>query len=157
MSQALGVGRFQVDGDAVGKLHAALNLGALGAGHDLQMDVALEAVFFAQDGSGIQELVLRAQPAAQDAGAEEDALGHPSLVESHIGAGELIRREGRPAEIPAAAERAVVAVALARRGEQGFEQGDLLAIWQGCLVEEGLLTFFNPAGQPLSSAGSSSI
>ena len=84
---------------------------------------------------------MRAQPAAENARAEEDTLGHTGLVQSHIGAGELIRREGRPAEIPAAAERTVVAVALARRGEQGFEQGDLLAVRQGCLVEEGFLTF----------------
>jgi hypothetical protein len=140
----MSVWRFQVDGYPVCQLHAALYLVAFGARHDFQVDVTLKPVFFTQDGGGIDELVLGAQAAANDPRAQEHALGNIGLVESDERLCQLIRLEGCAAEISASAEWAVIAIALAGGGEQRLQQCDLLAVWQGGIMQEGIAAALEP-------------
>ncbi len=86
------------------------------------MDVAGEALAPAQDINRVNQPVLHANAAPGDPGAEEQAIHIPSPVHGGEKVGHFIRFERGAAEIPASAEGAVVAVALADRGEQRLEQ-----------------------------------
>ena len=65
--EPLRIRRLEVHGDAIGQLHGALNLGMIGAGHDLQMEISAVAFLVAENLGGIEELVLCAPATARDA------------------------------------------------------------------------------------------
>jgi hypothetical protein len=73
--QSFGVGRFQIDRDAVGQLHGAFDLPLFGTGHDLEMHVPAKAMLFSQNFSRIENSVLRVRAASRDARTEEEAFG----------------------------------------------------------------------------------
>ena len=66
-AQVRGGGRLQVDRHAVGQLHGAHELIALGAGHDLQVQVATVTELAAQHLRGVEQPVLGACAAPEDA------------------------------------------------------------------------------------------
>ncbi len=74
------IGCFQVDGDAVSKLHQALDLSFFNTRHDLEMHVSTEAKSFAQNLCSVQNFVLCVRAARRDPGTKEDALCHARLI-----------------------------------------------------------------------------
>jgi len=119
--QAVSVRGFEVDGDTAGEVHGAFNLGVLGAGHDFKVDVAFVLVFVADDVYSVEEFVLGTDAAACNTGAEEQAFDQSGAVHVHEGLRHLFGLVGGPAHIPPGAEGAVIAIAFAGGGEQGFE------------------------------------
>ncbi len=138
-TQAVSIGSLQIDRHPVGELHRSQHLVALGAWHDLQVNVPAVTQLAAQDLCSVDELVLGADPTTDDAGAEEDALGDTAIENIHVGAGKFIGLEGEAAHIPPGTEGAVVAVTLAGRCEQGLEQRDTLAVGENCGTEVKLI------------------
>lgn len=135
--ETFGVGRFEVDRDAVGQLHGAIDLVLLGAWHDLEMDVAFEVMPVAQDVGGVEQFILCADSARRDAGTEEDALGESALIHFAEEVREFIRFERGAAKIAPGAERTVVAVAFAGGGEQGLEKFYRFSVGELRRVDEG--------------------
>ena len=129
--QALRRGSFQIDRQPVGQLHGPVDLVVLGAGHDLQVHIAPETMPFAQDGDGVQQFVLRAHAAADDAAAEKQAFDRPGAMHVHENAGHFVGLEGRAAGAAPGPEGAIVAVALAGGGQHRLQQGHGAAVGQG--------------------------
>ncbi len=114
--------RLQIDRHAVGQLHRAHELIAFGAGHDLQVQVAAIAEFAAQHLSGIEQPVLGACSAPEDARGQKQAVGDAALVQSEVQARHFVGLEGDALWVASGAESAVQAVALASRRQHRLEQ-----------------------------------
>jgi hypothetical protein len=129
--QPLGGGALQVDRDAVGELHRPPHLVVLGAGHDLEVDVAAIAVAFAQNLGGVDDLVLRRHAALDDPRREEQPLHQSGALDGIIGFRHLVGRVSDACRLAApGAEGAVEAIALARRRHHRLEHW-LLASGRG--------------------------
>ena len=114
--------RFQVDRDAVGQLHGAVELVVFDAGHDLQVDVAAVALLAADDVGGIQDFVLRGHGALDDAAGQEESVDLLGALQGVKRARHFVRRESYAFGLGApGAEDAVMAVALAGGGHHGLE------------------------------------
>src|SRR5207237_2426345 len=83
----------------------------------------------AQDSSSVQQPILRAHTASGDARAQKQPLCSTSLVQLDKRPGHFFRLEGDATEIAPGAEGAVVAIALAGRGEQRLEQRQTPTPW----------------------------
>ena len=119
--------RLQVDRHAVGQLDGRLDVRVLGAGQQLEVDVAAETVLLPHQLGRRQHLVHR-PVRAHHAGAEEQALHQAGAIHQVEAARQLVRRQVRAADIAARAERAVVAVVLARAGLENLEDRLALAV-----------------------------
>jgi hypothetical protein len=99
------------------------------------MKVAAVSKPFSQDFGGFDHLILSPNAARGDPGAEKQALDCAGVMQSHEGLRHFLRFERSPAIIPAGAERAVKAVALAGRGQEGFEQLHALTAGQDSVAD----------------------
>ena len=120
--QVAGRGRLQVDRDAVGELHGAGDLVALGAGHDLEVQVAAKTEAVAQDLGCVDQPVLGACTAADDARGKEQPVGDAALVQPEEQARQLLGLERDALRVAPGAEAAVQAVALAGRRQHRLER-----------------------------------
>ncbi|MCX6028947.1 MAG: hypothetical protein NT169_06560 [Chloroflexi bacterium] len=124
--QGGGRGRFQVDRNAIRQLDGASDVGRLGAGEQLEMDVAAEIVLAPDQLDGRQHLIHRSV-GADHAGAEEDALHDPGALHQIERTSQLVGREFLSADVAPRAKGAVVTVVLTRAGLEHLEHRHALS------------------------------
>ena len=125
--QRRGGRRLQVHRHTIRQLDGPLDVRILGAGQQLEVDVAAETVLLPHQFDRGQHLVHR-PVRADHAGAEEKALHQAGAIHQVEAARQLIGRQVRAADVAAGPERTVVAVVLARAGLQDLEGGFALAV-----------------------------
>jgi hypothetical protein len=121
-AEALAAGRLEVYRDAAREGRDPLDLRVLGAGYDLDVDVAAKAVSLAQQFQHAYQVVHHLDRATRDSRRDEQPLAPTPLPRCEKDADELLRLEKRPRHLAIAAHRAVVAVEAARVGHEDPQQ-----------------------------------
>ena len=154
--QAHRIGRFQVDGDAVGILHQLFDAGAVGAGHELDVQIAGELMLLAQQLANGDQAIHGPGAAAVDARREKQAIHQSPGVHLHKSLCHFFRCKLDARQVAPAPPGAVEAVASAVRGQQRLEHRHALAVAaddgaDGTLQRTRLLC--NAAGRHKAGAG----
>ena len=116
--------QLDVDAQTVGEHPKLLDQLRRGAGDGLCVDVAVEAVFAAQDGQCADHQLRRVVRRAQHAGGEKEPFNIVAPVELDGQVGKLLGREGRAARFVRAPVDTVFAVVHTVVREQYLEQRD---------------------------------
>lgn len=126
--EALFGGEFDVGGEAVGPEAGFAHEDLGGAGDDLHVDVAAEAVDGAEEADGAEHELHGVVGGSEDAGAEEESFDAVAAVEGGGEVGEFLGGEDGAGDVGAAADGAVGAVVDAETGLEDLEEADAAAV-----------------------------
>src|SRR5213594_3039767 len=104
-----GAGRFEVDRDAAGELDRPLDLGGLGAGEKLQVNVAVKALSATKQLDRGEHAVGHLGRSTGDARRQEEPVGQARAVGVHEDSRDFLGTEVGPPHLAAAEGRAIAA------------------------------------------------